>query len=303
MKSYLKWKLVSFLALLKFIVEHPDISTDIPELAADVDVLQDTTESIKEAEQLQGETTSGVTKDTDKKKLMMARVVISKARKARPLAKRGDRLDLYEKLNFEKTYINQAPKVDALSRAKAIREVIKSNTSVFTNIKPADLTAMDDAIQDYNDSQLNPKAARDHKKAQGTDALDSLYQTANEAADNIYDLITGEYELTNEVLLDELDLKVGLEREGVRHNCIRATFIDANPPAGAITQLLEGALLKIVELNRTVKSDIDGVAEIRIFKAGSYHVEFSLKGFVTKQMIIHVKQGQTIQLEVELERG
>jgi hypothetical protein len=302
MLGYLKWKLESFLGILKFIDNHPNVSTDIPEMDDDVSDLRETVAAIVAAEQIQGSNIEGVTQETKDKKKLMARTVIGIAHKARPLARRAKKWELFKKLDFAIYYIGHAPKVDAVSRAKEIQQVITENGAFFTNIKPADFTAMTNTINAYSEAQSAPRAAKEHKKALGTDALAELYIKGNDAADNIYDFVFGYYELTNPGLLDELDLNCGIQREGVRHNGISALCVDGNPPAGAITHLLQDVELKIVELNKTAKSDINGIAVLTKFKHGTYHIEFSKAGFVTKQMIVFVKRGQTVELEVEMER-
>jgi hypothetical protein len=291
MYQYLKWKLESFVGMLKFLGNHPSVETDISEIADDVTELQSTVVAIKAAGQVQVTPLEGIAQETKEKKRLMARTVIGVARKARAMARRAGKWDLLEQLDFSITYINSAPKVDAVARAKAIQKAVTDNATFLTVVKPADFSAMTDTIKAYDLAQLNPRTAQEQKKAQGTDVLDGLYKKGSTAADNIYDFVTGFYELTNPELIDELNLNCGIKPEGVHHNTIKATFIYANPPADAITHLLEGGVMKIVELNKTAVSDINGLAEIQKFKTGTYHVEFSKEGFVTKQMIVHVRRG------------
>jgi hypothetical protein len=302
MYTYLKWKLESFLGILKFIDSHDNVSTDIPEMADDVSDLKNGVTAIQKAEQIQGSHTEGVTTYTKNKKKMMARVVIGKAHKALPIARRAKKWDLVEKLDFPISYVSKAPKVDALSRAKELQQVIAGNGGLFTNIKPADTTAIDNAIKDYELAQMAPRAAKEQKKAEGTDALAELYVAANAAADNVYDFIFGYYELSNPGLLDELNLLAGIQKEGVHHNGITAMCVDGNPPADAVTHLLQDVEMKLVELNLIAHSSIYGLAGLSKFKHGTYHVEFSKPGFITKKMIIFVKRGQMVEVEVEMMR-
>jgi hypothetical protein len=58
----------------------------------------------------------------------------------------------------------------------------------------------------------------------------------------------------------------------------------------------------MIILNKSTKSDINGLAEIQKFVNGTYHLEFSKVGFVKKTMIVFVKRGQTVELEVEMVR-
>jgi len=302
MDHYLKWKLESFYALLLFIVSHPIISTDIPDLADDVSDLEDATAEIEVERGIQESDTTGVTEDVKAKKRLMARTVIAVAHKAKPKARKAGLWELYEKINYKVTYLMSAPKLDAVTFAKNIQKVIVDNPLIFTNIKPADKTAMADTIAAYNEVKLAPRTARVNKKAQGTEAYDLSFKKAQVAADNIYDYIYGQYELTNPNLVAELNLACGIDVEGVRHNTIHAVCSDGNPPQGAITALLEGVRLLILELNKTAVSDINGVVTLAKFTQGTYHVEFSKEGYVTKTMIIHIGQGETVELEVVMAR-
>jgi len=302
MKTYFKWKLESFIGILKFITDHTSISTDIPEMADDVTDLGSAVTGIKAAKETQDNPTEGITQDAKNKKLLMANTVIGIAKKARPMARKAGKLELLAKLDFAVYYISQAPKVDALSRAKSIQKAIADNVLFLTIVKPADISAMTTAINEYEAVHIKPRAAQEHKKATGTDALTDLYKKGNDAADNIYDFISGYYGLTNHGLIDEFDLVCGIQKEGVHHTCIRATMVDADPPEDAITQLIQDVEMKIVELNKTAKSDINGIAEIRKFMNSTYHIVFSKVGFVTKTMIVFVNRGQTLELEVEMER-
>jgi len=302
MMTYLKWKLESFIGILKFITDHTSVSTDIPEMEDDVTDLQSAVTGICAAQATQEKPTDGITQDAKNKKKLMARTVIGVAKKARPIARKAGKLELLSKLDFPYYYIFNAPKMDALSRAKIIQKAIADNLTFLTIVKPADTTAMTTTINEYEVALVKPRATISNKKATGTDVLSDLYSKGNDAADNIYDFITGFYGLTNPVLVDEFDLVCGIQKEGVHHTGLRATLVDIHPPTGAITQLIQDVTMKIVELNKTTTSDINGIAEILKFLSGTYHVEFSKAGFVTKTMIVFVKRGQTVELEVEMER-
>jgi hypothetical protein len=302
MKNYFKWTLDSFKSVLKFLAGHPDEVSAIPEMTDDIETLNDAVVEIEVAEGIQTSNIEGVTEDTKQKKKTMAQTVIAKARKGLPMAKKANKPELVEKLDYRVYYIEQAPKADALARAKDIKKVLADNDTVFTNIKPADITAMVDAIKAYDESEINPRQAREHKKIAGTEALDAPFKKGNDSCDNIYDYFYGEYQLTKPDLVKELADLLGIEKEGVRHNTINATCVDGNPPAGAPTHLLQDVEMKLVELNLIVRSDINGLAHLTKFKHGTYHLEFSKAGFITKQMIVFIKRGQTVELEVVLNR-
>ena len=302
MKHTLIWKLESLYAFLLFLVEHAFISTDITDLAADKTGLETAIAEIETAKGVQDTNIKGVAQVTKDKKRKMAATVIAKASKARPKARDVENWELFDQLNYDKTYIFGASKLNAVSRAKDIQKVIVDNPTLFDNITAADKTAMTSAINDYNSVKLAPRAKRSEKKTGGTDAYKKSFKKAQKHADNMYDYIYGQYELDNPGLITSMDLALDIEEEGVRHNTLRVTFIDGNPPEGAITAFVEKAQVLIAELGKKALSDINGVANLMKFLQGTYHVEFSAAGFVTQTMIVHFGQGQTVELEVVLMR-
>jgi hypothetical protein len=302
MKNYFRWKLDNFKNVIKFTEEHPNEIAAVTEMDDDVVNLKDAITEIAVAEGVQDMNIEGITEEAKKKKKTMADVVITFARKGLAMARKTKNKDMEEKVDYRVSYISRAPKADSLSRAKDIKLVLGSNSGVFSNIKPADLTMMDDAIKAYELAANNPKLALEHKKTEGTKALEEPYKKGNDSCDNIFDLFYGNYQLTKPLLVEELADLLGIEMEGVRHNGITALCVDGNPPADAITHLLEGVQLKLVELNLIAHSNIYGLAGLLKFKHGTYHLEFSKPGFVTKQMIVFVKRGTTVELEVEMMR-
>jgi hypothetical protein len=60
--------------------------------------------------------------------------------------------------------------------------------------------------------------------------------------------------------------------------------------------------VKIIELNIFAHSDINGLAGLGRFRPGTYHVEFSGTGLVTKTIIVTFKRGKMLELEVVMEK-
>lgn len=302
MLNTLKWKLMSFLRVINFLNIHPDEVDAIEEMADDVTVLKVAVTNIQAAEVIQGGDTKGITEDSRLKKKEMANICIQFAKKALPLARKANNNELIEKLDQNITYIYRAPKVDALARAKAIKTILVDNSALLSNILPADITKLEASIAAYDAAHINPIVARENKKIEGTESILDEVKIADEAEDNIFDFFCGYFMDTRPELITELEDCMGLEKEGIRHTGITAMCMDENPPASAITNLLQGAKINIVELNRTAISDIMGMCHILRVKTGTYHVEFSKEGFVTKQMILNIKRGRVLELEVKMVR-
>lgn len=89
-----------------------------------------------------------------------------------------------------------------------------------------------------------------------------------------------------------------IETVGVHHTHIIAhiTYSDGSGNA-------QGVLMQVEEVNKKATSNIDGMAESPNFKAGTYRVSFSGSGIQTKTIIQKIKRGQTLHLEVQVDKN
>jgi len=303
MIAYLRWELESYVALLMFLASHPEILNLIPEMAGDIDGLQNIVDKAEYAGVIQITPTSGITRDIKAEKLQMAKTIIRIAKKTRPLARTAKKMELFAQLNHPVSYINQAPKLVALLRAKAIRKAIKDNNTFFSNVKPADYTAMDTVILAYDTDHGKTRVTIEFKQVAGTDAISKLVQEGYLFRDNIVDFVEGYYVEDDPDLVDEMKKNIGIEMEGVHHTGIESLCVDGKPVEGAITNLLQDVEMLIIELGRKAKSDINGLATIIKFTPGTYHVTFKKTGYIDRVMIVRVKRGETLHLSVEMFRA
>ena len=118
----------------------------------------------------------------------------------------------------------------------------------------------------------------------------------------MFDYVYGTYNLTKPNLVKGFKDARALEIEGVRHTGLVFTCLESVLKKGE-TPFVEGVLCRIVEKNKEGLSDIDGIGSIIKFYPGTYHVEFSKAGYITKHMIISFKRGEIVQLEILMERG
>ena len=302
MVNYIVWKLTTFFKVLLFIDSHDTEITAVPEMADDVDDLRDAVAEIEAGEDVQETDIRGITENVTKAKEDMAETIIIYAHKAIPLARKADRLDLVKILKREETYILKASKATALARARVIKKTLETNTSIFTNIKPADITDMDDKIEVFNTIKESPSDAIDTRKDDGTKAIMTAYIKGNGALLNIYDFFYGHYQISQPALVKQLADLMKIEQEGVHHTGISCLFRDASLPVGDPASLIQGGLMKIVELNKQALSDINGGAGIIKIKPGTYHIEFSKTGFVTQTLVIKIKRGKILMMEVLMVR-
>jgi hypothetical protein len=246
--------------------------------------------------------TTGVTASTaDAAKSAMADIIIKYALRARIKALRAGNHSLAEQLSNPVTYITQSSKQEAMLRANAIRNLLHDNLSVLTNVTATNITTeIDPAIATYQAIQSQPTTAIQSSKAAGTDKIPSLIIAADEKIDNMHDLLYSYFNTTNPALVNQFSLAMQVITTGVHHTGIAANVTAIVPPATTAAPA-EGITMKIIELNKTVTSDIKGIIRLERIKPGTYHAEFSGANMITKTINVTITRGQIIDVNVELQ--
>ncbi len=302
MKKIFSWKLINILRVLNFVGLYQAKFDAITEEAAEIAKLEAAKDEIQAAEDIQETPITGITEAAKVLKKNMADTMIIYCKKGLPLARNAGKTELVKILAHGASYINNASVTAALSRARVMKKTLEENHTIFTNIKPADIADMAAVIAAFDAVKGDTQDAIDDKKEDGTAAIYKGYVKGNAALKNIYDFFYGEYQKNDPVLVKKLADCMAIDQTGVHHTGITALITDPNPPAGAITNLLEFVTMKAIELNKQALSDITGVTSLIKIKPGTYHIEFSKVGYVTKVMIVKIKRGQIVTLEVTLAR-
>ena len=257
---------------------------------------------IQTAEDKQETDTTGITKEVEAAKQIMADTMIIYAKKGLPMARLAGKTEFVKILEHKPYFIYRASKATALSRARIMKNTLAGNLTVFSNIKPADIADMDAVILAYDEVKVDTQDAIGAKKEDGTEAIYAAYVKGNAALKNIYDFFYGEYQKNEPELVKKLADCMVVDKTGVHHTGITALFLDGNPPVGSITNLIQNGVIKIMELNKQALSDINGVVSIIKIKPGTYHIEFSKAGFISQTLIVKIKRGKIITLEITLVR-
>ncbi|MEI7513729.1 MAG: hypothetical protein WCJ74_03865, partial [bacterium] len=260
MKKIYSWKLINYFRVLNFVGLWQSKFDAITNEAAEIAKLEEAVEEIQAGEDIQETPTTGITDAAKVLKKNMADTMIIYCKKGLPLARNANKTELVKILEHGASYINNASITAALSRARLMKKTLEENHDVFTNIKPADIADMAAVILAFDEVKVDTQDAIDDKKEDGTAAIYKGYVKGNKALKNIYDLFYGEYQKTDPVLVKKLADCMAIDQTGVHHTGITALITDPNPPAGAITNLLEFATMKVIELNKQALSDITGVA-------------------------------------------
>jgi len=297
MKNMQRSKADSYDRIGNFNTTHSVEIAAIPDYAAEQAVFNADWAKISLAAVSQTADTSGYANDSDAAKVAMADITVKFGLRGAVKARRAGNNALAEQLAHYKTYIYFAPKQEAIQRAIDIRNALSINLTICTNVTAADITAIDAAVADYQSVQSQPVTARQTKKATGTSVLPQLFKTADEAIDNMYDLLFSYYQDTNPALVNEFRLAMQIISTGVHHTGIHAEITAGNP-----VKAMEGITMKIVELNKTAVSDINGMAQIERIKPGTYHIEFSGADIITKTLVITITRGQISEVDVLVQK-
>lgn len=240
--------------------------------------------------------TTGVTTGKNDFRTIMAAKLVKFARKARVWAHDVNNTTLEALFNVQLSDFLEGSEADAISKATDIKIALNDNIASLGpyNIVGGDVTAIGTAITNFANAKDTPGAAEAFTKS-ATDALPGLFDKADTSLEIIQDLLISDYSESNPDEVDQFKVAHHIDNIGVHHTGIRADIVYSDGSGVA-----QGIQMKIIELNKTATSDINGIDEIIKCRAGTYHIQFSGAGIVTKTITIKIKRGQIISLHVEV---
>jgi hypothetical protein len=132
--------------------------------------------------------------------------------------------DLAESLDKPVSFIMRGNDEDAKGRAKDLLKVMSDNSTILTEITPANFTEMDSAIKDFVNIMNAPDAEIKKKKAQGTDPIPNLLNQFDKVKHKIGQLISSSFPDIYPTW--EKETKVG-RSSGTRKTSAVVTYIDS----------------------------------------------------------------------------
>ena len=217
-------------------------------------------------------------------KTYMANVVIKYALRGLVKAKQLKNLVLASQLDQSQTYILQASKNEAVQRSNNLKDQLKNNLSILTNITSQNIAEIERAIIGYDTIKDHPTIDKQNKAATGTDPLPQAFAAAFTAIDNMYDLITSYFADTNPSLVKEIELAKQIINTGIHHTGITGTVTKNDTP-------LKGVTVTIVGTNKSAITDIDGHFTIARIKSGNYTVEATTAEGEKATKNVHINKG------------
>src|SRR5665213_1897067 len=242
-------KLDSYDRIKKFNIDNAAVLSTLPIFAPDTTsdydqekaIFDEAYLSISDALGTQANAT-GITGDqADTVKTDMAKIIMKYAKIARIKASRKDNTTLSTALDHPITYITSATKQDAIKYAAAMVKAMNDNrydagtnpSGILTNITSQNITAMTAAITAYQAIQAQPIAVIQITKATATDVLPSFIITADEAIQNMLDILSSNFsdDTVNSTLVDLFAAAQHVIPTGTHHTGIAVTVTAIISPA------------------------------------------------------------------------
>ncbi len=235
----------------------------------------------------QGLSISGVTEDKDVDVLSAELLTIKLAKKAKVWAKKAGDKTLQALFTITKSNLGEMAASVSIAKMNEILGALNDNATALLvyNITTTDTGNLTTFITTATTALGTPGAAKSNTEA-GTSGVASQILL-------IDDVLIAEYSDSNADMVKEYknDRKI----DNVGHF---ATVLAAEITSALTKLALEGIKMTIIELGKMGESNIDGLAEIRKFKAGKYHVKFEGDGFVTQIIIVETKRGKVVKMVV-----
>ncbi len=297
-----KIELAHFRGIKRFIIVYNGNKTVIDAACPDVPALMVQLAAknvvVEAAYEVQNVSTTGLTEHAKTLQLNMATLINKFAHKGVAKARLAKNEDLITLMDHEITYFTRVGKEKSISLARDMVKGFVDNPSIFTNITHANITAMTDAIDAFEDVKEDTALAIDARKVDGTEVINKTVKECYDIMQIVYDFVYGEFIDTNKSLVEKFANAMSIEMEGVHHTGITAVCKGPVPWENIDSALLEDVVMTIVELNKTITSNINGVATLIKVKPGTYHVQFSKDKYITQTIVIYFKRGKTVEIEV-----
>ena len=242
----------------------------------------------------QGLSISGVTEDKDADVLSAELLTVKLAKKAKVWAKKAGDKTLQALFTITKSNLGEMAASVSIAKMNEILGALNDNATALLvyNITTTDTGNLTAFITTATTALGTPGAAKANTGV-GTEGVASQILLIDDVLKDIDDVLIAEYSDSNADMVKEYknDRKI----DNVGHF---ATVLAAEITSALTKLALEGIKMTIIELGKMGESNIDGLAEIKKFKAGKYHVKFEGDGFVTQIIIVETKRGKVVKMVV-----
>ncbi len=213
--------------------------------------------------------------------------------KARQLGK----VDLTASLTVSRSSIINLIDADIATRCEELKEIIKTNIALLTNIQPADITEMEEAIANYQAVLAAPKVAIELRKSDGTDRIPQI-AAESEVIKAAIVRIFHSY-LPDQAHIIDVAAHVG-KPIGARTTSIIIKYTDAETAAilKKVTATMSNELASKVR-----KSSSRGTSRFYSLLSGNYTLTSEFQGYITDiRKNISINDKKVVRIDIKLQQ-
>jgi len=276
-------------------ISHEAELDSIEEMAVEKVALDKTLDKIDVAAAIQSDDIAGESLEKQELKEAMSQIVLIYELRGRVKAQRANKHSLAQELSHSATYFMQADAELALARATAIKDKIKNNLTILTNITPDNVVEMETAIEKFRSVITAPQETKKEHKVTGTNEIETLSYQLDQIIMNIGDLIHSYFPETELSLLFDAQSKLGSATSRHNHVVFNIETADTHQPIATATATK-------VKTNRTLAADPDGIIEFERVLAGKQEFTIKAEGYKSRTIYVIVTRSTTTELVVQLEK-
>lgn len=283
-----------------FIVNKPQVLTDILNFQDESDNLDSIVARIEVANKLKSKTPNVSPQDVFMYKNNMSDGVFKLVKMARSKCQQIHNNEMLNKLNFHSNYIMRGDRQVCMDRANEISSLIHDNLAILTNILPANITAVNTIISTYSTARNIPEMTRKNKKSFGTALLKQALTDGRSSVLNMLQMLQAQYSVTDPGLVLEFKTLITINVMGVHHTPVNITFIDA------ITTLfiINGLLVRTTKKGaiRSFATNNKGVVVFKTHKPGKTEYIFKAAGYPDTSVTVTIIRGQKNNITISVSK-
>lgn len=209
-----------------------------------------------------------------------------------------DKPDLAKATDVERAYFLNCSNKVCIERARNLLGFVKDNSTLLTELTPANITSMVDSLKDFDDINNMPKSVIKAKKAEGTDVLKTLFAEL----DVIKHLVRKHIRAYNSNLLDlwVKENKIG-KSATARPISLNLHVTDS---VGGVN--LRNAVCTITNGTKTLggKTTSKGFKKYYGLDSGLWNITVTMKNYETfKQKEVAIGANKTLNMEVKIKKN
>ena len=230
-------------------------------------------------------------------KKLMADTVTKYCLRAGVMARSLQNMQLAGQLHGSAGPIIRANKTDAVNYVTIKRNALNNNLTILTNITAANITEIDNAIDAYSKIKDVPTETRQTTKSTATDLLPGLYANANDAVNNMYELVFSYFSDTKPDLVHEMEIAKQVIVTG-----IRTTSITFDCLADEDGSAIKGFTVTDKSNNKIYQSTDEGILNIEHHIAGQFHFTIAAPTRINMDFTAAIKKGTNSHFTIRLKK-